>query len=275
MDEKKLNQKDLARILQQTAPRIIPKGVPPVSLRQLVRSIGSYPIFKQMHTAQDRAIRAILVWEYRGKIISIYGDVDRFFAEHGLDNINDPRWLEIIANVSLTTHEFHQMFSESASIRSTHKPMQYIYLHTLWSDINAKYSVTEKVRQKFPAWIEEFATKLPKTFFNKLQSGQQFQKNRQMFMAAFEEHFPLSLKGERRWFNSKERQHIAEKAQFRCQWVYPDGQLCNKKLLLEKGEIDHMKPYSSGGRTILENARWICPSRNRGKGTKCTYDVIE
>jgi len=226
-----------------------------------------------MYQARQRAIRAIFILEYNSEIISIYGHADDFFAEHTLDNANDPKWREIITCISLTTYEFQQMFPEDSPTRNSTKPMRYIYLHTLWSDVNGKYIVSEKVGKEFAAWFDGLCANQVKTFFNKLPSGEHFQKNRKMFIDAFEEYFSLPLRGERRWFNPKERQQTAEKTELRCQWIYPDGRLCDEKLSNEEGQIDHVRPYSAGGRTILENARWICSSRNKGRGTKCIRDI--
>ncbi len=43
---------------------------------------------------------------------------------------------------------------------------------------------------------------------------------------------------------------------------------CKCKITAETGQVDHIKPYSKGGMTILENAQLLCESCNKSKGAK-------
>jgi hypothetical protein len=43
---------------------------------------------------------------------------------------------------------------------------------------------------------------------------------------------------------------------------------CNCKITAETGQVDHVKPYSKGGLTILENAQLLCESCNKSKGAR-------
>jgi 5-methylcytosine-specific restriction endonuclease McrA len=43
---------------------------------------------------------------------------------------------------------------------------------------------------------------------------------------------------------------------------------CKCKITAETGQVDHIKPYSKGGMTILENAQLLCESCNKRKGAK-------
>jgi len=43
---------------------------------------------------------------------------------------------------------------------------------------------------------------------------------------------------------------------------------CNFKINAETGQVDHIKPYSKGGLTILENAQLLCETCNKSKGAR-------
>lgn len=43
---------------------------------------------------------------------------------------------------------------------------------------------------------------------------------------------------------------------------------CSKKLTWHDFTIDHIKPWSKGGKTALENAALMCQEHNSGKGNK-------
>jgi 5-methylcytosine-specific restriction endonuclease McrA len=43
---------------------------------------------------------------------------------------------------------------------------------------------------------------------------------------------------------------------------------CKKILTYYDAQIDHINPWSKGGRTILKNAQLICSSCNKRKGSK-------
>ena len=56
------------------------------------------------------------------------------------------------------------------------------------------------------------------------------------------------------------KRQIWQLAQGRCQYVNSDGSRCNSTWRLE---IDHIKPWALGGKTILENLRLLCHYHNQ------------
>lgn len=53
----------------------------------------------------------------------------------------------------------------------------------------------------------------------------------------------------------------------RCSHINDDGSMCSETAY-SKLEVDHIQPWSKGGRTIIDNARLLCKSHNSSKGNR-------
>lgn len=53
----------------------------------------------------------------------------------------------------------------------------------------------------------------------------------------------------------------------RCSHINADGSMCSETAY-SKLEVDHIQPWSKGGRTIIGNARLLCKSHNASKGNR-------
>lgn len=53
----------------------------------------------------------------------------------------------------------------------------------------------------------------------------------------------------------------------RCSHINADGSMCSETAY-SKLEVDHIQPWSKGGRTIIDNARLLCKSHNASKGNR-------
>jgi len=69
-------------------------------------------------------------------------------------------------------------------------------------------------------------------------------------------------KAERRIFSPEQRMIIWHSSENKCCCK------CGKKLTWENFTIDHIKPYSKGGRTSIDNAALMCQSCNSKKGNR-------
>jgi 5-methylcytosine-specific restriction endonuclease McrA len=74
-------------------------------------------------------------------------------------------------------------------------------------------------------------------------------------------------------FAKKDPQRIFSDAQRRILWNTTDDRCCQnpkckKRLDWDDFTIDHIDPYSKGGRTLLENAALMCRSCNSAKGKR-------
>jgi hypothetical protein len=88
-------------------------------------------------------------------------------------------------------------------------------------------------------------------------------------------HFPnLPTLDKNRQFSEGQRLAIYRNADGMCQWQANDGNVCGRKLAWDKWEADHVKAWSEGGATTVNNGRVLCSFRNRqiGAGNNTTSD---
>ncbi len=72
-------------------------------------------------------------------------------------------------------------------------------------------------------------------------------------------------------FEIKDQQRLFSAEQRRILWNTADERVCNecgRKLDWKDFQADHVKPYSLGGRSVLDNAAILCSTHNAAKGKK-------
>lgn len=69
-----------------------------------------------------------------------------------------------------------------------------------------------------------------------------------------------------RYFSKDVKDALYKKSP-RCSHINEDGSRCNVTSY-SKLEVDHVTPWSKGGRTILDNARLLCKEHNASKGNR-------
>lgn len=72
----------------------------------------------------------------------------------------------------------------------------------------------------------------------------------------------------RRYFDESEKEIVIARDGCRCTHVDPATGLQCTETAYSKLEMDHIKPWSKGGRTEVSNAQLLCKSHNTSKGAK-------
>lgn len=103
---------------------------------------------------------------------------------------------------------------------------------------------------------------------NRRREGKKEIKERFEFMIEkFLEMFPtLNRKDKQRLFDEYQKRLVYKRANHRCQ--DPQDSKCAGETTYDGGEADHIKPWSLGNPTSIENGQWLCKHCNRVKYTK-------
>lgn len=130
-----------------------------------------------------------------------------------------------------------------------------VYL-TMYTDYSIHYSSSHK---KYFYDLNKKIISVNRRIFNKVQELSD-SREKKLREEAKEKIVKLNLKSieQGRYFTGRLRMAIFERDNFSCQ-------ICNKtKEDGVKLEVDHIKPYSEGGKTNYNNGRVVCSTCNKG-----------
>ena len=132
------------------------------------------------------------------------------------------------------------------------------------SKSNARILLEKFSRQVSKAWNSEDVPKLAKDYLNTVREGgdkvRHRERREEILLKVLEGVF--CKKDETRFFTPAQREII---------WGSSDEKrccVCGRKLEWSDFEVDHVVPWSKGGKTELSNAALICKRDNARKGNR-------